>query len=303
MGKKLTAEIFIERATAIHGALYVYSEVKYVNSCTPVEIICQIHGSWLQTPSNHLRGKGCKKCASALQTSNTEIFVQKAKALHGDKYNYSKVKYVRADVNVEIICPVHHIFTQTPDAHLHSNGCYKCGRESCGNSTVNDTNYFVTKATLIHNNKYDYSKVRYEKNREEVIIICPIHGEFSQMAMAHLAGKGCKSCTMSISHKETKWLDSLGIPKENRNITLFIGDFWIKPDGFDPVTNTIYEFYGDYWHGNPKVYDAVKVNDHNGKTFGELYQQTLSRENMIKTAGYNLVTVWQYDFEATVKHE
>lgn len=232
----------------------------------------------------------------------TEDFIEKAISIHGNKYDYSLVNYLSCKEKVQIICPKHGLFYQKPDTHFHSKGCFKCGRESCGKSTVNDTDYFIIKASAIHDGKYDYSKTIYVKNRESVIITCPFHGEFTQIAMHHLAGKGCKICAMSASNKETKWLNILGVPKENRNKALFIEDIWIKPDGFDPTTNTIYEFYGDYWHGNPKVYDGNKINEHNGKTFGELYQRTISRENMIIAAGFKLVAIWQNDFESQNEH-
>jgi len=296
-GVRSTTEIFIAEARNVHGDKYNYSLVNYINNSSKIEIVCPIHGSWFQTPSNHLRGKGCKKCASLLQTSNTKDFIRKATILHGNRYNYSKVMYVRVDYDVEIICYRHGSFFQTPDAHLHSNGCFECGREACGNSIVNDNNYFIMKATEIHNGKYDYSKTIYTKNRESVIIICPTHGEFTQMAMAHLAGKGCKICAHSVSNKETKWLDLLCIPKENRNISIYINDTWIKPDGYDPLTKTIYEFYGDFWHGNPNVFDHNSINLATKKTFGELYQQTLDREKMIIAAGYSLITIWESNFE------
>lgn len=229
--------------------------------------------------------------------STTSDFIGKAVATHGDKYDYSLACYVSSRQKVKIICQKHGIFEQAPDTHLHSGGCPKCGREACGRSIVSNTDRFIAKASLVHDGKYDYSKTVYVRNRDSIIVICPVHGEFLQLAMHHLAGKGCKICAMSASNKETKWLNQMGIPQENRNKPMKINNTIIKPDGFDPLTNTIYEFYGDYWHGNPKVYDPDDTNKHNGKKFGELYQQTLLREKMLTSVGFNLIAIWQNDFE------
>ena len=69
-----------------------------------------------------------------------------------------------------------------------------------------------------------------------------------------------------------------------------------KVDGFCKETNTVYEFHGDYWHGNPKKYKPEDINQINYKTFGELYQKTVERDNKIRELGYNLVTIWEQEW-------
>lgn len=225
-----------------------------------------------------------------------ENFIAKAKNIHNNEYDYSLVNYLGSKYKVKIICKDHGVFSQTPDNHLHRNaGCPSCGQISKGRAIANNTKYFIDQCSKLHDYKYDYSKTIYTRNRDKIIIICPNHGEFTQMAMSHLAGRGCKSCGNSVSHKETQWLNSLNIPKENRNLVIYINNTIIKPDGFDPNTNTIYEYYGDYWHGNPKIYKMEDMNLHNGKTFRELYDATIKREEMIKNSGYNLIVKWQSD--------
>ena len=71
-------------------------------------------------------------------------------------------------------------------------------------------------------------------------------------------------------------------------------------DGFDPQTNTCYEFYGDYWHGNPKIFKFSDINKNNKKTFGELYHKTLKRERLIKSMGYNLIIIWENDYHSSL---
>ena len=70
----------------------------------------------------------------------------------------------------------------------------------------------------------------------------------------------------------------------------------LKADGYCKETNTIYEYHGDFWHGNPQVFDLSKINKVNGKTFGYLYQKTLEREQLIRDMGFNLVVIWESDW-------
>ena len=129
---KLNKDVFIENSNKKHNGKYDYSKVKYINNRTKVCIICTEHGEFWQTPSNHMYGYGCAKCANSLNaenhTSNTDIFIEKAKLMHLNKYDYSKVKYINNRTKVCIICPEHGEFWQTPDAHLSNKGCPKCGR-------------------------------------------------------------------------------------------------------------------------------------------------------------------------------
>ena len=120
----------------------------------------------------------------------TEKFIERAKQIHGCKYDYSKVKYVKSVEKVCIICPEHGEFWQTPSMHLNGQGCKKC----YGNQK-SDTKEFIEKAQKIHGNKYDYSKVNYVNNYTKVCIICPEHGEFWQKPNNHLHGNGCKKCS------------------------------------------------------------------------------------------------------------
>jgi len=124
-----TAEKFIEDARKVHGDKYDYSKVEYINANTPVTIICPEHGKFPQTPRNHLAGHGCPVCSNSYM--DTEKFIEDARKVHGDKYDYSKVEYINAKTPVTIICPEHGEFERTPDNHLHGShglglGCPNC---------------------------------------------------------------------------------------------------------------------------------------------------------------------------------
>lgn len=133
--RSITFEKFLEKAKLVHGDKYDYSKSKIENYKTKIEIICKEHGSFFQTPNNHLRGKGCKECGmeSTLNhiqencSSSTEDFIQKSKELHSDTYDYSLVDYVNNTTPVEIKCEEHGIFLQNPKDHLRGHGCHTCG--------------------------------------------------------------------------------------------------------------------------------------------------------------------------------
>ena len=188
--RRKSIEDFIKEANEIHRNKYDYSKVEYVNAKTKICIICPEHGEFWITPSKHITSKrGCPKC-SGYERYTTESWIQKAREVHNNKYDYSKVEYKSANEKVCIICPEHGEFWQTPSAHVNNlQGCPKCNGKMS-----HTTESWIQKAREVHNNKYDYSKVEYKSANEKVCIICPEHGEFWQKASHHLNGVGCPLC-------------------------------------------------------------------------------------------------------------
>lgn len=118
--------LFISQANLIHNYFYNYDKVDYINDHTPVTITCPIHGDFIQTPANHLNKHGCPGCANNKKLS-VESFIEKAKKLHRDLYDYSKIKKINGNKEkVEIVCPKHGSFFQRPDNHLNGAGCPIC---------------------------------------------------------------------------------------------------------------------------------------------------------------------------------
>jgi very-short-patch-repair endonuclease len=189
-------EKFIEKARAIHGNRYDYSKVNYVTAKIKVTIGCEQHGDFEQTPSNHLSGFNCQKCAKNLKM-DTNTFIERANIIHENKYDYSKVNYVNADTKIVIICKEHGEFEQIPDFHLNR----KCGCPKCANNVTLTIYEFTEKANKIHKNKYDYSLVDYVNNRTYINIICKEHGQFSQKQFSHLLGVGCPHCVNKTEYK------------------------------------------------------------------------------------------------------
>lgn len=135
-----TKESWICKAIKRHGTFYDYSKVNYVDCYTPVTIICPIHGEFKQVPYYHTSENGCPKCG-IIKTNidrilTTENFIIKAREIHGNKYDYSKVDYKLADIKVCIVCPKHGEFWQTAHSHLAGHGCPYCNSTSKGEEFV-----------------------------------------------------------------------------------------------------------------------------------------------------------------------
>ena len=205
MGKRLTKEIFIERAKQIHSNKYDYSEVEYINANTKVRIICPIHGEFFQTPSEHTNMKrGCPKCSHQSYPNTSEIFIEKAKSIYGDKYTYDKVNYKNNKTPVTITCPDHGDFNVRPDNFLHNHGCPKCGilmKPQCVPWTKEK---FIEKARSIYGDKYTYDKVNYINSEVKVIITCPKHGDFEITPDNFLRGHSCPHCATSLLENKVK---------------------------------------------------------------------------------------------------
>ena len=136
----------------------------------------------------------------------TEEFIARAKAVHGDRYDYSKVEYVDSKTKVCIICKEHGEFWQSPEKHLAGQGCVKCRREAAAKRNSLGKEKFIEKANSVHNGFFDYSEVEYINGHTKVKIICPIHGIFEQDPASHLQGHGCPFCAdVENGKKKRKW--------------------------------------------------------------------------------------------------
>lgn len=301
--KTWTTDDYVAVCKSIHGDRYDYRKTVYTGYGKKVTIICKEHGEFTKHASAHIgkQRQGCPICSKP----KTEDFIIAAKAIHGDRYDYSKVDVnAKIDGRLPIGCPVHGIVMVSKRVHLGGVGCPLCGKSQRiakvrqhNTKRTKTTAEFVNDANRIHNGLYDYSKTEYIGIGDEVTIICKTHGEFKQISKYHLSGCGCQKCSMSSKSKlSQQWLDEMGVPDECREIPISIDGKTIIVDGFDSTTNTIYEFWGDFWHGNPSVYDKDGVNARNGETFGELFRKTKEKIDLISAAGYNLIDVWECDY-------
>lgn len=217
---------------------------------------------------------------------NTEKIIKKFKSIHGDKYDYSNVDFIKTTIKVCIICPEHGEFYQEPHAHIKGQGCPKCGVIKRSINKTNTTEQFIEKAKSVHGDKYNYENVKYINTKTKVEIICPLHGPFSQEPHNHLQGYGCPTCGNKLKGSTTKITTYNFIKQENKihnfrykydkisSYELELGDFIAsiigekniikndrtvlngnKLDIYIPSKNIAFEFDGLYWHSEIKKPD------------------------------------------------
>lgn len=217
--KQTAIDEFIEQSRLIHGNKYDYSKVDNISTKSGVRLLCPKHGEFLVLPHKHLSGIGCHECRyEEMRNENGLRFIEKAKSIHGDKYDYSLVKYVNCNTKVSIICPKHGVVKQRPDRHLSTCGCPTCGNEQM------TTDEFIRKAKAVHGDRYMYSNSVYDGYRNKLVITCKKHGDFEQTPDAHLAGHGCYMCKRSVAEEEVyTFLNSLGIQYVEQYTSSWLG--------------------------------------------------------------------------------
>lgn len=211
-----------------------------------------------------------------------------------------------------IICPTHGDFTQVANKHLQG-GCRKCADDLHASKSRKTTEQFIEQARKIWGDTYDYTLVDYTSIKDKVSIICKIHGIFEKYAGEHISSRsqGCQKCKPKKHSKlAIGWLNYMKICydadiQHNEN-TVNNGEHRIKnslyhSDGYCKETNTIYEFHGSYWHGDPKMFLPEQINSTIQKSFGELYQNTLKKIEHCKKEGYNVIECWESDWNRGIK--
>lgn len=195
MPRKLTVDEFIKKAKTVWGNVYDYSLVEYQGTDIPVKIICNKHGIFEMTPHHHITDKrGCSKC-QIVQDKDT--FIEKAKELYDNKYDYSEVIYHDSRDKVKIICPLHGSFYQRASSHLAGNQCPECGKAIMGEKHHKSQEQFIADCRAIHGDTYDLSKIKYEHVLTPIEVICHKHGSFFSLPTNFIRGTGCPICKES----------------------------------------------------------------------------------------------------------
>lgn len=194
-----TIEELTRKSKIKFGELYDYTKSIYVDATTKMEFVCKVHGSFWQTPNNHLKCSGCPKCSviekmSSRRKRYSKAFSDRANKVHHDRYDYSLVDYVDMHSNIKIICKIHGEFDQLAHIHLRGSGCIKCAFININAAKEKTTEEFIQDSMLVHGLTYDYSDTIYTDSRTKVKIICREHGEFYQNASNHMNGRGCPEC-------------------------------------------------------------------------------------------------------------
>jgi len=207
----------------------------------------------------------------------TEEFIQKAKEVHGDRYDYSKTVYENYHHKIWIVCKSHGKFVQSPANHLAGNNCPKCSVAERIKKQSLTTEEFIQNAKEVHGDKYDYTNTYYNGSKELISITCKKHGIFEQQAGNHLAGKGCNGCRTNNSQPEKDimtFLHDLNFETISNNRTI------ISPFELDiviPEKKLAIEYCGLYWHSEKfvdKLYHTRKLE-------------------LCNKAGYRLITIFE----------
>lgn len=128
----------------------------------------------------------------AARTYTTEEFIGKAVAIHGNKYRYNH-PYVGSRQKMIITCPIHGDYQQYPYSHLEGSGCRRCDVDTRATNNTLTHDEFISRVTALHHGKYAYPD-QYQHSQQKLTIVCPVHGEFTQLANSHMLGRGCKQC-------------------------------------------------------------------------------------------------------------
>ena len=286
----------------IHGDRYTYPHIhdEFIDAHNEITIRCAIHGPFKQKPKVHVRGMGCSSCGKESKSMSPDNFVKRATEKYGNKYLYDMTTYKNARTKITITCPIHGQFEQTPRQHLTSSaGCWCCGQNTP------TTKHIIDQFKTVHGTRYSYSDVIYTSMLSKVSIQCPVHGEFKQTPRKHLEGNGCPCCNMPHSRKACMWMnaianrESINIQHADNGGEYRIAGTKLKVDGYCATTNTIYEFYGDVFHGNPKRF---KESEHchpfdKSVTAGDLFSRTMKREQLLLDMGFNIISIWEHEYD------
>lgn len=293
----ITTEIFIARAKEVHGDRYDYSQTVYTPGHKPtVKIRCLEHGEFEQRYDQHLSGKGCSECGKLLsqeihknRRSSKEAFIEKAKLVHGDKYDYSKVDYINARTRIEIVCKKHGSFLVFPSQHLLRGkgvNCRKCSVEMQTENKKLTHEEFMYRAVKAGTG-LDLTKIVYINKNTDIVLSCKKHGEFTKKPYGLIHGKnGCPKCKNIDSKPELEikaFIESLGLHTQTITIERKQVDIYI------PSLKIGIEFDGLYWHsetkGKSKEYHINKTRlcEDNGVRLIHIFEdEWLNKPELVK---------------------
>ena len=189
---------WISLAIQLHGNKYDYSKVEFINSKTPVTVICKIHGAWQCQPSLHTgknKARGCPICGGS-QKKTTEQFIQEATFKHDGAYDYSETAYLNSHTNVKIICPLHGLFNQSPTSHLSGRGCPDCSKLNSLVKERENSLVSIKKRLLVKTSgSVQIVAETFTKINAKATFVCDKHGEFTRIVNTALYNPNtCRHC-------------------------------------------------------------------------------------------------------------
>jgi G:T-mismatch repair DNA endonuclease (very short patch repair protein) len=320
-------QIFIDRATAIHGDKYDYSLVVYEKSSIKVIIICPTHGEFAQAPDSHLNRKmGCRLCGIInKKRTNLERYgheniahgtkKEKIKQTNLERYGHENIAHGTKKEKVKATNLQRYGSEYSLGSPIIRDKIKATNLEKYGVTSYTQTPQYVAAHTAINLDRYGCDN-HSQRHMLDILFLLQdpiwlidqyITQDKTATQIADELGVTSKTvcgylrraditikASYSTSYTANQWLDSLGIT--NREYQWHTENKRLKSDGYDPDTNTIYEFHGDYWHGNPNIFAAEIYNESTDCIMGELYRRTKLREEEILNLGYNLVVMWESDW-------
>ena len=211
---------FISKSINIHGNLYDYSKIKYIDYTTPLLIVCNRCGSeFFQIPRRHIDGRGCKKCNNKERITNLhnrdnkETFIKKALKIHKDLFSYENIIYISSLEKVEILCKLcNKYFKQLPSNHLSGKGCPFCKASRSSILLRYSFSKFLSKLSNSHLSLYSYDEDNFNErfNNNKIKILCNrCNSYFSSSISSHLMGHGCPECNNKRGVMEDELHDEL----------------------------------------------------------------------------------------------
>lgn len=315
-----TTSDFVREAKMVHGDKYVYDKAVFTGVKDKVIITCPVHGDFEQTPLRHLAGGGCSRCAGNVRKTTAE-FIESAREVHGDRYDYSEAVYTRAFGKVRIICPEHGVFEQTAHDHLGGSGCPKCWR-------VKSWKTSLEKYGTEHPMQSEQVQAKSRKtNLERLGVMYPGQSDECRRKMtqtnldrygvanimsdpvAHgeAMRKRKRNGTLNASRPEEMLHDMLcdrfGIDDVERQYDddpryPFMCDFYIKSRDLFIELNGMWT-HGPHWHGSDAMFDAGLLaywEEHGGRMLDAAVrtwcESDVAKREVARKAALNYVVFW-----------
>ena len=189
-----------ERFTILFGDRYDYTNTIVSSMKDIIEIKCKKHGIFVQKIDYHLSGYGCQLCGldrvKEKLSLTTEEFIKRAKKVHNNIYSYDKAVYINDNIPVIVTCTEHGDFDQLPSVHVRNKGgCKICSSITNGKNKRVGKEEFIKRSLETHETVYGYDNIpEHVTSHDRVHIICPTHGEFTQISQVHYTGANCPIC-------------------------------------------------------------------------------------------------------------
>lgn len=302
-----THEQFLEkiakRNSKHENKIYVVPQQTYNGYKSKIKFICEKGHEWYSYPEiiwNDV--SGCPHCAGIVKRGTKAAFEEILKKHPTLKIISSHGEQLGRRELIEVRCINGHEWETHYERLINGHGCPHC----YGNAKMSHEQ-FLNKLNKLTRTILPLST--YESSHKPITVKCSIcEYKWKPKPYNLLQGYGCPNCSRNnkFSKKALIWLkymeitNNITIRHANKGGEYKIPGTHYKCDGFCEETNTVYEFYGDYWHGNPKVYCSSDYNIHLNKSFGELYRQTIAREEKIRKLGYNIISVWEKDYDEKI---